>query len=156
MNDLSLVRILLITDEYKESLLALPLGEGRYRLNNSPWFAYGISANDIVEARPKFPYEEPVFIRLLEKSGHRTVRVYLGDPLGMHQDLFAHPVLGYLLHLGCALEAASAQYFAVGIPPHVDFQAVCDYLNSTGEQWEYADPSFRQLYPQDSYNATLQ
>jgi uncharacterized protein DUF4265 len=33
-----------------ETLWAFDLGEGRYRLDNSPYFAYGVSVGDVVLA----------------------------------------------------------------------------------------------------------
>ena len=45
-----------ITDEEGETdvetLWATPLGNHLYRLENSPWFAYGVSFLDVVRARP--------------------------------------------------------------------------------------------------------
>ncbi|MEV7972961.1 DUF4265 domain-containing protein [Cellulomonas sp. NPDC089187] len=35
-----------------EGIWAQPLGDGRYRLDNTPWFVRGTSANDVVAAAP--------------------------------------------------------------------------------------------------------
>lgn len=148
----NLVRVLMITDEYKESLLALPLGGDLYRLDNSPWFADGVSARDVVEARPVQPGEPPVFVRVVEKSGNRTLRVYLQQPVAtgadvIEQEVFKHPTLSRLLQVGCAVEGTSPHYFAVNVPPSTDFDTVCYHLSTSGDRWEYADPSYPQLFP---------
>ena len=66
--------------ENVETLWAFDLGEDRYRLDNSPFYAYSVSPGDTVNA-PVDPDEgRPTFSRVLEKSGNRTVRVIL-DPL---------------------------------------------------------------------------
>lgn len=152
MNDHTLVRILLVTDEFKESLQARPLGSDTYRLENSPWFAYGVSFQDIVEARPALESEAalPIFTRVLEKSGNRTLRVYLERPVDTEPEVRRHPTLAGLLDMGCALENANGNYFAVNIPPQVDFDAVCSHLHSTTDLWEYADPTYAQLYPAEA------
>lgn len=146
MNNDSLVRILLVTDSFKESLLALPLGSNTYRLENSPWFAYGVSFQDVIEALPS-ETELPVFTRVLEKSGNRTLRIYLQTPLETEQDVRQHITLASLLRMGCAIEGTNGNYFAVNIPPDVDFDRVCSYLHSTSDLWEYADPTYAQLFP---------
>jgi hypothetical protein len=147
MENEGLVRILLITDEYKESLLAFPLGRDLYRLDNSPWFAYGVSAEDVVEARAQEPGGALVFVRVVEKSGNRTLRIHLSTPVHSEPEVFQHPTLSYLLRLGCAVEGSSPQYFSVNVPPSVDFDAVCYHLAGSTNQWEYADPSYAQLFP---------
>src|ERR1700750_3313832 len=60
-----------------ETMWATPVGPDRYRLENSPFYAYGVSWLDIVEARPEDPGDLPVVVRRVEKSGHRTLRLIL-------------------------------------------------------------------------------
>jgi hypothetical protein len=149
MSDHALVRILLVTDEFKESLQARPLGSDAYRLENSPWFAYGVSFQDVVEARPAQPDEAglPTFVRVLEKSGNRTLRVYLEEPVETELEARLHPTLSTLLDLGCSVEGTNGNYFAVNVPAEADFDTVCSFLYSTSDLWEYADPTYAQLFP---------
>jgi hypothetical protein len=149
MKDHTLVRILLVTDDFKESLMALSLGGTTYRLENSPWFAYGISYQDVIEAQPG-EADQPVFVRVLEKSGNRTVRVYLDTAVESEQEARQHATLSSLLRMGCAIEGTNGNYFAVNIPTEVDFDAVCSYLHSTSDLWEYADPTYAQLFPMEA------
>jgi hypothetical protein len=152
MNDHTLVRILLVTDEFRESLQALPLGSNAYRLENSPWFAYGVSYRDVVEAQPSKTgeFDLPTFVRVLEKSGNRTLRVYLEQPVETELEVRQHPTLAPLLQMGCAVEGAQGNYFAINIPAEVDFDAVCSHLHATPDLWEYADPTFAQLFPAEA------
>src|ERR1700733_6556213 len=85
-----------------ETLWAFDLGEDRYRLDNSPFFAYSVSVGEIVHA-PIDPDEGgPAFSRVLEKSGNRTVRVILDPPVadGNSSDV----TVKELLALGCSYE----------------------------------------------------
>ena len=44
------VKVLLREEEYVETLWADRVGPDRYRLDNSPFWAYGVSWRDVVEA----------------------------------------------------------------------------------------------------------
>jgi hypothetical protein len=72
-----------------ETLWATPVGEHLYRLENSPFFAYGVSWLDVVEARPD-PAGQLAMARVVEKSGHRTVRVILDAPAAEPSDSWEH------------------------------------------------------------------
>jgi len=63
-----------------ETLWAVPLGEDRYELANSPFYAYDVSWEDIVFA--PFNEEEaiPTFSSVVRRSGNRTVRVIFEVP----------------------------------------------------------------------------
>ena len=56
-----------------ESLWADDLGDGRYRLDNVPWFAHGVSDGDVVEAEERDG--QLWFTRVVEHSGRSTFRV---------------------------------------------------------------------------------
>ena len=58
-----------------ERLWAEPVGEGRFRLRNSPFFAFGVSNEDVVfgHARDEEVYLAGVSIR----GGHSTYRLKL-------------------------------------------------------------------------------
>ena len=128
-----------------ETLWAFDLGEDRYRLDNSPFYAYSVSVGDVVYA-PVDPREgRPTYSRMLEKSGNRTVHVILDPPLagGNSSDDLVQELLG----LGCTYEGANPKYLCIVIPPGSDFAAVCGRLTSREVQWEHADPAYDELYP---------
>ena len=140
-----LAKVRLSDGENVETLWAEELGHGRYRLDNQPWYAYGVSCGDIVEARAKEPGDIPDFVRVVEKSGNRTVRVITEEKVIKGGP--AHPVLEHLRSLGCAYEGSRGRFFAVTIPPTIDLSLVTEFLNGTGLQWEHADPTYEALYP---------
>lgn len=131
-----------------ETLWAVPLGDDRYTLDNSPFYAYGVSWLDTVFA-PVDPQEGlPTFQSVVSKSGNRTVRVIFDPPVapGNHSD----QVLQGLVALGCSYEGANPKYLSVNIPPAVELQEVRSYLIQHDAQWEHADPTHASLFPDEA------
>jgi hypothetical protein len=62
-----------------ETLWAVDLGSDHYRLDNTPWYAYGISWQDVVEAQPD-EQGQLHFVKLVSKKGNRTVRITAEQP----------------------------------------------------------------------------
>jgi hypothetical protein len=115
------------------------------QLNNSPFYAYSVSWQDVVFA-PHDPAEGfPTFQRVLRKSGNRTVRVLLSEPAQPGNTSDA--VLDGLVALGCDYEGANRTYISVNVPPTVVLDHVRDYLVRSGVQWEHADPTYAELHP---------
>ena len=137
---LSLEVALTDDDGQVETLWAFDLGGGRYRLDSTPWFQYGVSWKDVVAARPDSD-GLLCFTQVLEKSGYRTVRVAFEERTGAE-----NPILSGLQSLGCSFEGANSRLFAIDIPPEVSLQAVRDFLVSNKVQWEYADPTYADLH----------
>ena len=114
-----LVKIAFTDDDGQvETLWAFDLGGGRYRLDSTPWFQYGVSWKDVV-----------------------TVRVAFEERTGAE-----NPILSGLQSLGCSFEGANSRLFAIDIPPEVSLQAVRDFLVSNKVQWEYAGPTYADLH----------
>jgi hypothetical protein len=128
-----------------ETLWATPLGGDLYRLENSPWFAYGVSFLDIVRAKAQ---DEGLleFEEVVEKSGNRTIRIVL-DPPAEEADGSA-AILNRLLALGASFEGANTRYMALNIEPEADFHQICVLLTGHSVQWEYADPTYDELFPE--------
>jgi Domain of unknown function (DUF4265) len=139
-----------LSDEHGnvETLWADPLGGDLYRLDNTPWYACRVSCGDVVEARTKEPGGVPIFVRVVEKSGYRTIRLILKLPADKSPE--SQAVLDHLREMGCTYEGANPRFLAIGIPPVVDLEAVRTYLISTGQQWEHGDPTHEDLFP-DQY-----
>ena len=131
------------TDEV-ETLWAFDLGESKYRLDNLPFYAYGVSVADVVLA----PYSEeelfPTFERVLEKSGNRTVRVIFDPPVedGNSSD----ELLKRLVAFGVEYEGANRSYMVLNIPPASSFEAVVGVLIESDSEWEHADPTYTELH----------
>lgn len=86
----------------------------------------------------------PDFQEIVRKSGHRTISLILEDASSRQDRLEA------LLRLGCTYEGSNGSYFGIDIPPAADFKAVCEYLTSTDEEWEHADPTYHDLFPEST------
>lgn len=125
-----------------ETLWATCLGNDTYRLNNSPFYAYSVSWEDIVYA----PFSEqegfPTFLKTISKSGNRTIRIAFEQPVDD-----ANAVLKNLAGLGCTYEGASRRMISLNIPPDVELEEICDLLRASKVTWEYADPAYKELFP---------
>jgi hypothetical protein len=71
----------------------------------------------------------PLFRRVVEKSGYRTLRVALDEPA---TDVF----LDEIKQLGCLFEGANRRYIAIDIPPGIDLQKIADFLTENDIRWE--------------------
>jgi len=132
-----LVKIIL-TDEagHVETPWSVHLGAGHYRLDNIPALARGVSWQDVVEAQPGADgFLE--FVRVVEKSGQRTIRAFLKTPSEPER---LQQIFDRLVQMGCRYEAATSQAFVLSVPPSLDLKAVQDYLDSTGHLWDQSDP----------------
>jgi hypothetical protein len=125
----------------EEWLWAEPLGSGRFRLESSPFFAYGLSHGDVVRASEEEP--APRLVAIERKSGHRTLRMALDE----RRDLDApetQKLLDELLGIGCTYEAMPPKIVALDVPPEVDVAAVIERLQMQFRDgvlvWEWADP----------------
>ena len=128
-----------------ETLWAVPLGDDLYQLDNSPFYAYGVSWQDTVLA-PTDPQEGlPTFQSVIAKSGNKTVRVIFDPPVSPGNA--SDQVLQGLLALGCSFEGANPGYMSVNIPPSAELKQVSSYLIQQNAQWEHADPTHESLHP---------
>jgi hypothetical protein len=137
------VKVLIQTGEEVETLWADPVGPALYRLDNTPFWAYGISWQDIVEARPDSAGVLR-FVRVAEKSGHRTVRVILTP--GIAESPAQRALIDAVVAMGCSFEGCNPRYITVDLPPGVELNRVAAYLTAHGVQWEHADPTYDMLY----------
>ncbi len=133
-----LTKILLKEDAYVETPWAEALGGNHYRLDNIPFWKYDVSVGDVVEALPD-DSGRPAFVRVVAKSGNRTVRVRLVPP--MDESPESHAVIDELVRRGCDFEGMHPGYVAVNVPPQIDLDAVAHHLVMSGQEWEYADPA---------------
>lgn len=125
---------------YVETPWAAPIGDGVYELDNLPFFAYGISLGDRFLAEPIDGDPRPHFVRIVRKSGNRTIRVIFEPSLDESED--ARRILQGFIALGCEYERANASFVVINVPPAADFARVCAYASeASGIDWENADPS---------------
>jgi len=128
-----------------ETLWAFDLGNDEYKLDNSPFYAYSVSWQDVVYAPFDTDEERPTFKRVVSKSGNRTVRVILKPPAESGNS--SDRVLQGLVALGCSYEGANSAHISVNIPPEVELKGVRQYLIESKAEWEHADPMHSELSP---------
>jgi len=128
-----------------ETPWAYDLG-GEYMLDNIPFFAYGLSLWDVVlaEAASDGLLECTEVIR---KSGNRTVRIVFAQ--GVDVSSAEAAVLGAIADLGCTYAGASPRYICVNVPAEVDLEMLGYQLTTAGCDWEHADPSRDELFPEN-------
>lgn len=129
-----------------ETLWATHLGADNYKLDNSPFYAYGVSWEDVVSAPVSSEEGFPTFERVVTKSGNRTIRVIFDPPAETGNE--SDQVLQGLVALGCSYEGASRKYVAVNIPPKIELDVVRNYLVDHNAAWEHADPPYDELFPE--------
>lgn len=121
-----------------EGLWAIPLGDNRFRIDNTPWFVPGIAAGDVVRAEERD--SQWWFTERLESSGNCTVRVipFRHGPLqgdrGTVLDMFAS--------LGVTGEGVDRWgIVALDIPPHADLAAAQALLRKGFDEgwWDYEE-----------------
>ena len=122
-----------------ETPWAEPVGD-YFRLDNLPWYAYGVSDDDIVEATPADTDGVFDFVQVHTPSGNRLVRIIFDRPDE------SQPVLDHLKAMGCHYEGANENYIAVSIPPEVDLASVTSFLVTSGQQWEHANPTYDEIH----------
>jgi hypothetical protein len=143
--DEDFVKVNLTSDAGRvETLWAVRVGDGRFELRNVPMFAYGVSDNDVVEGVEYEPqmYE---FIRVVQPSGNRVVRVILAPDATADTDAGKAVITG-LTALGCNYENFNGRWIGVVVPPSVKLGRVATYLIGTGLTWEYANPTYDDLF----------
>jgi hypothetical protein len=109
-----------------EWMWARALGGNAYELHNIPFYAYGLNYLDVVEAPSRRPDGKPSVIRVLKRSGHRTLRVQFARAVPRSHRL---PLLQALARFGASFEGADGALFAVDVEPDGDYQAVTAQLD---------------------------
>jgi Domain of unknown function (DUF4265) len=148
------VRMTDLEGVHTETVWAVTVSPGRFRVDNVPWFAYGVSVGDIVEGAQ---YADGMydFTRVTEASGNRTIRMILPD--GESSDSArGKAILAEVRAIGCSFEGANGRYFGVTIPPGVGLPEVADVMVRTGVTWEYANPTWDDLFGPGSSSDTQQ
>jgi hypothetical protein len=122
-----------------ETLWAIKVGEGLFKIDNIPFFALGVAVNDIVSAVP----EEGVFRfkEVVHPSGHSTIRVIVYDPSNVSA------ARAHFQQLGCSTEQSHLpRLIAIDVPPTVSLEKLRQQLDSgkEAEQWGYEEACLGQ------------
>ncbi|QBG84192.1 DUF4265 domain-containing protein [Xanthomonas oryzae] len=116
-----------------ERMSGISLGEMSYKLDNSPFYFYGISFGDTFKVCENGG--DLVFDGVIARSGHSTYRVRI--PAGKGYDFFLEH-WGSLQDLGCTYEGSDVgpqRLYAIDVPPNADIYRVYELL----EQGEKSD-----------------
>ena len=133
-----------------ETLWANPADEaGLYVLDNIPWYAYDVSLGDTIEARPGAEGMLEM-VRVVRKSGNRTLRLILEAADDGELTEASRALMDGVRALGCGFEGMNRRLVALTVPPGADVVVVGDYINLAGFPFEYADPTFEALFPDDA------
>jgi uncharacterized protein len=108
-----------------ESFWARPVGKNLYELQNSPWFARDLHFGDVVKAIAVSDDEKPCIVKVVRRSGHKTLRVVFGKKTRPRQ---RKQMLQYLRKWQASYEKAWTGFYALDVEPEGDYQAVCDQL----------------------------
>ena len=107
-----------------ERLWASPIGSNRYRLENTPFCAFGVSWQDVVLAKPKGP--NLVFVEVLQRGGHSTYRLLPVTTWDENFDRYWAP----LAAAGCPYEGGPSRLRAVDVPAEANLHEVYKALQA--------------------------
>ena len=100
-----------------ENLWAEELKPGVFRIDNIPFYAYGVSYCDVVSTvRVQDRLE---FKAVITRGGHSTYRILIDDSEGFESERYVR-LWRRLADLGCSCEAARRRWVAIDIPPATD------------------------------------
>lgn len=138
------VKVLFFTDpvdgyppEEWESMWCRPLGENRFKLDNIPFFAKGVSCEDVIKARCS--EGRYVFTEVVDASSNSTVRVIVYDLEGVEQ------IRGKLRELGCEVEGSGIEGLLSANVPKSCLGAVTEYLQGehAADRLDYEEATMR-------------
>jgi glycopeptide antibiotics resistance protein len=139
------VKVRMEDQGFVETLWAVRVvpGKDHFRLDNSPFFAYRVSTEDVVEGRlvTEGFYD---FVRVVERSGNRTIRLMFADEMADTSE--RKKLLDGLVALGCSYEGMFGKVISITVRREVDLGGVAEHLTATGLRWEYADPTYDDLF----------
>lgn len=121
-----------------ESMWAIDQNNGHYILDNTPFYAYGISLGDTFIAEKTPGNELAVFKDVVQKSDNRTIRIIFTEE--EVQSSTADSILAQLAERDCAYEGADASYYAITIPADADLFEIAEFLTHNEVMWEQSDP----------------
>jgi Domain of unknown function (DUF4265) len=114
-----------------ESIWAEPQDDGTYKIKNVPFYAKGISCEDIVEAEP---HEGAlVFRQVVKHNGHSTYRIYAS---GGHNSPNVAALVGALREMHCDIEPATDKLVGVDVLPEADISKVYKTLEDAERKGE--------------------
>ncbi len=124
--------------ERAETLWVQSLGNDEYKVDNLPYYTYGVSLGDVVYAPITLADAVPTFQKVISKSGNRTIRIYFSST--PTREASKDMILKTLVGFGCDYEGANSRYFSINVPPSSDLAMIYQYLDHQNAEWESGDP----------------
>ncbi|MEZ4777708.1 MAG: DUF4265 domain-containing protein [Bacteroidia bacterium] len=109
-----------------EAFWATPLGNDLYKIENVPFYAYGLNFHDIVRATSESENTKPEIKELIEQSGHRTFRVFFKKSVDRDKQI---EILDSMKELTISYERATGIFLSLDVQPEGNYQAVFDRLD---------------------------
>jgi hypothetical protein len=121
-----------------ETVWAERLGGDRHRIRNVPFYATGLSAEDIVATRELDGVLQVE--RVIIHGGHSTYRVFMAAEVTTDSAAF-NKHWKPLEDLGCTYERATERLFGIDVPPTADIHAVYGLLHEAAEAhfWDFEE-----------------
>lgn len=123
-----------------ETVWAERIDESRYRLRSVPFYARGLSVEDVVTTRTEDDVDVITGVSLY--SGHSTYRIFLANGTTLESKAF-NDHWKQLSGLGCTFERATERLLGIDVPPTADLRRAYDLL-AQGEAagvWEFEEGS---------------
>lgn len=114
-----------------ESMWAKPIADDLYRLENVPFYAYGLNYLDVVKAVPQTTEAVPEIVAVVRPSGHTTLRCFFDASVERERQA---ALLEELTKFGAGYERATATLVAIDISAAGSYGEVYDQL----DKWERA------------------
>ena len=97
--------------------------KGLYKLDNIPFYAPNVAADDIIYAEFDEYQERLTYRHTVEPSGNSTVQVIIMEP-----DIITNEIREVFDVLGCSNEKYREGYFVIDVPHSLDYTIVRDKL----------------------------
>lgn len=126
-----------------ESMWAVSIGDNRYRLDNIPFFACGVSRFDVVSASTS--EDGTLWFRdLVEVGGHSTLRVIFYEDSNDHRPLTQRirDLSDVLRQHGCQVERSHLPgLLSIDVPSGVSLESVISLLEDGNKRglWDYEE-----------------
>ncbi|MCH2232469.1 MAG: DUF4265 domain-containing protein [Crocinitomicaceae bacterium] len=114
-----------------EYLWATPLGNDLFRIENVPFYAYGLNFHDIVNVTYQSDPEIIEIKEIVKASGHRTFRIFFRSGIEQKEQ---ERILSSMEELKISFERANEICFSLNMKPSGNYQAVFDRLDELENQ----------------------
>jgi hypothetical protein len=116
--------------------MAIPIGKDLYRLDNVPFYVYGVSYKDVVRARKADSLFE--FRKVEERGGHSTYRIFLVNDSTRSRFKEYWKALERLV---CSYEKGTEILIAMDVPLEADIYKAYQVLEKGEEDgiWDFEE-----------------